>query len=84
MPESKSRRRPTKVPAQAPVNQVQKPNAPWFVPVMVALMLLGLVWIITYYISDGAYPVPDIGNWNIGIGFGIALIGFMMTTRWRS
>ncbi|MFC8304738.1 cell division protein CrgA [Specibacter sp. NPDC057265] len=84
MPESKSRRRPTKVPAEVPVSQVQKPNAAWFVPVMVTLMLLGLAWIITYYISDGAFPIPDIGNWNIGIGFGIALAGFMMTTRWRS
>jgi len=51
---------------------------------MVTLMLLGLVWIITYYISDGAFPIPNIGNWNIGIGFAIALAGFMMTTRWRS
>ena len=84
MPESKSRRRPTKGPAQTPSNKTQQPNAVWFLPVMVTLMLLGLVWIITYYISDGAFPIPNIGNWNIAIGFGIALAGFMMTTRWRS
>lgn len=84
MPESKSRRRPAKGPAETPSSKVQKPNAVWFLPVMVTLMLVGLFWIITYYISDGRLPIPNINNWNIGIGFGIALIGFMMTTRWRS
>ena len=84
MPESNSRRRPAKGPAQTPASKTQQPNAVWFLPVMVTLMLLGLVWIITYYISDGAFPIPNIGNWNIAIGFGIALAGFMMTTRWRS
>ena len=84
MPESKSRRRPAKAPVQTPSAKTQQPNAVWFLPVMVTLMLLGLVWIITYYISDGEFPIPNIRNWNIGIGFGIALAGFMMTTRWRS
>ena len=84
MPESKPRRRPTKAPVQTQPAKTQKPNAVWFLPVMVTLMLLGLAWIITYYISDGKFPIPNISNWNIGIGFGIALAGFMMTTRWRS
>lgn len=84
MPESKPRRRPAKGPAATPASKAQQPNAAWFLPVMVTLMLLGLVWIITYYTSDGGFPIPNIGNWNIAIGFGIALAGFMMTTRWRS
>lgn len=84
MPESKSRRRPTKGPAETPSSKAQAPNAPWFLPVMVTLMLIGLLWIITFYISSGAFPIPNIGNWNIMVGFGIALIGFLMTTRWRS
>jgi hypothetical protein len=84
VPESKSRRRPVKGPAETPSSKAQQPNAAWFLPVMVTLMLVGLFWIITYYISDGKFPIPDIGNWNIGIGFAIALCGFMMTTRWRS
>ena len=83
MPESRSRRRP-KGQVQTPSSNAQKPNAAWFLPVMVTLMLVGLLWIITYYISDGRFPIPNIGNWNIGIGFAIALAGFMMTTRWRS
>lgn len=84
MPESKSRRRPNRGPAEQPASKAQQPNAVWFKPVMVTLMLVGLLWIITYYISNGAWPIPNISNWNILIGFAIAISGFMMTTRWRS
>lgn len=59
------------------------PNAVWFKPVMVGFMLLGLVWILVYYISGSQFPIPGIDAWNLGIGLGIALIGFLMTTRWR-
>lgn len=59
------------------------PNAVWFKPVMFGFMLLGLVWIIVFYVSQGAWPVQALGSWNIMVGFGIAFIGFLMTTRWR-
>ena len=51
---------------------------------MFGLMIIGLFWIITFYISEGLFPVRDWGSWNIVAGFGIAIIGFLMTTRWRS
>ncbi len=59
------------------------PNAVWFKPVMFGFMLIGLAWIIVFYVSQGALPVPSFGSWNILVGFGIAFIGFLMTTRWR-
>jgi hypothetical protein len=46
-------------------------------------MLVGLVWIIVFYVSDQAFPVPTLGSWNILVGFGIMFVGFLMTTRWR-
>ncbi|MGW8482699.1 cell division protein CrgA [Microbacterium sp. NPDC055903] len=61
----------------------QAPNAVWFKPVMVGFMLVGLVWIILFYILGPELPIPGIGSWNLAIGLGIALIGFLMTTRWR-
>jgi hypothetical protein len=61
----------------------QAPNAVWFKPVMFGFMLLGLVWIIVFYVSNNTLPIPDLGAWNILIGFGIMFIGFLMTTRWR-
>lgn len=59
------------------------PNAVWFKPVMFGFMLLGLAWIIVFYVSQGTLPAPGLGSWNILVGFGIAFIGFLMTTRWR-
>lgn len=55
----------------------------WFKPVMFGFMLLGLVWIIVFYVSGSQFPIPDLGPWNIMVGFGIMFIGFLMTTRWR-
>jgi hypothetical protein len=58
-------------------------NPPWFVPVMLALMLVGLLWVVTFYITAGSFPIPGINYWNLIIGFGLMISGFMMTTRWR-
>lgn len=59
------------------------PNPVWFKPVMVGFLLLGLVWIIVFYLTEQQWPIPGIGALNLVIGFGIAMIGFLMTTRWR-
>jgi hypothetical protein len=50
---------------------------------MLGLMLVGLVWIVVYYISGTQYPVPSWGAGNLAAGFGVVLVGFAMTTRWR-
>jgi len=55
----------------------------WFKPIMLGLMILGLLWVIVFYLSNQALPVPGIGGWNLVIGFAIAFVGFLMTTRWR-
>jgi len=58
-------------------------NPVWFKPVMFGLMLVGLVWILVYYIAGTGWPIPAIGPWNIAVGFGVMFAGFLMTTRWR-
>ncbi|KRE42819.1 cell division protein CrgA [Knoellia sp. Soil729] len=84
MPESKGRPKPAYTPPRTAQSHATKPNPPWFVPVMIGLMLIGLVWVVTYYISGAhEYPVPAIGRWNLGAGFGFMMAGFLMTTRWR-
>jgi hypothetical protein len=50
---------------------------------MLGLMLVGLFWVVTFYVTGTDYPIPNIGYWNLGIGFGLMITGFMMTTRWR-
>lgn len=93
MPESSSRKKPAKVskpraPKLPIENTEELPNPVWFKPVMFGFMILGLVWIITYYVSSAQYPLGagtpwNLQNWNILIGFGIAMVGFMMSTRWK-
>ncbi|MCI9870098.1 cell division protein CrgA [Arthrobacter humicola] len=84
MPESKPRKRTAPVAPQTSAAEAYKPNPVWFKPVMFGLMIIGLLWIITFYITEGAFPVQAWGSLNIVAGFGIAIIGFLMTTRWRS
>ena len=84
MPESKGRAKPAYTPPPQRRSKTTMSNPPWFLPVMLGLMLLGLLWVVAFYVSDnGSYPIPGIGSWNLGIGFGLMISGFMMTTRWR-
>ena len=83
MPESKSRKKPSRPATPAQTVSAPKENPVWYKPVMFGLMILGLLWIITYYITQGEFPVPAFGASNILVGFGIAIVGFLMTTRWR-
>lgn len=90
MPESRGRKKKktgTYRPDTGPVaQQIQdQTNPPWLLPVMLGLMILGLAWIVVYYLTAGSYrlPIPGIGNWNLAIGFASILAGFALTTRWR-
>lgn len=63
----------------------EAPNPVWFKPVMFGFMLLGLIWLVLYYITSASLqlPVPALGQSNIFIGFGLVLIGFLMTPWWK-
>ncbi|MBO1755070.1 cell division protein CrgA [Allobranchiibius sp. CTAmp26] len=59
-------------------------NPTWWVPLMVGFMVLGLLWLVVTYLSQGDYPAPKLGVvWNLGIGFVLVMVGFLMTTRWK-
>ena len=55
----------------------------WWAPTFVTLMIVGLLWVVVYYISQGTYPIPKLGAWNIAVGLGTMMVGFLMTLRWR-
>ena len=84
MPESKGRAKPTHTPPpQSRPKKTTMANPPWFVPVMLGLMLIGLLWVVTFYVTGANYPIPNFGYKNLVIGFGLMISGFLMTTRWR-
>jgi hypothetical protein len=53
----------------------------WLAPVMVANFLIGLFWIVVYYVNS-TLPL-SIGNWNMVIGFTFIAIGFSLATKWK-
>ena len=82
MPESRIRRKSayTPPPTKAPV-RVGSPR--WLVPAMLALFIIGLLWIVIFYISQTDYPIEAIGNWNMAVGCAFIIGGFMLATRWK-
>ncbi|WP_231567701.1 cell division protein CrgA [Sinomonas humi] len=66
-----------------PARAAGGPTPQWYKYLMFTFMVVGLLWIIVFYVTQGLFPVPAFGNWNILIGFGIAIAGFLMTLRWR-
>ena len=84
MPESRRRKKERYVPKNAAVVSTAPKESPrWLAPVMVAGFLIGLLWIVTFYITSTRYPIPNIGAWNMVVGFGFITVGFGLSTRWR-
>ncbi len=88
MPKSKVREKVRQKKKVAPIieqmaaadEKLESPS--WLAPVMVANFIFGLIWIVVFYISGTAYPIPGIGAWNMLVGFGFVGIGFSLATRW--
>jgi formate hydrogenlyase subunit 3/multisubunit Na+/H+ antiporter MnhD subunit len=81
VPESRARKKADYTPPKRSTAPKQSPA--WFAPVMVALLVLGLAYIVVFYLSQSQYPIEALGPWNVVIGFGIIMAGFIMATRWR-
>ena len=82
-PAKRASNRKTASYTSTPGTQTIKPNGRWFVPTMVTILLLGLAWLVVFYVSSGAFPVGAWGYWNLGVGFAILVVGLVMSTRWR-
>ncbi len=89
MPKSRVRKKVKEKKAQVIVDpllledseELESPR--WLAPVMVVLFVMGLLWIVIFYVSSTAYPIPGIGAWNMLVGFGFIGIGFSLATRWQ-
>ena len=88
MPKSKFRKKTIEKRNNAAEIVVHPPQAPlespaWLAPTMVGGFLVGLFWIVVFYVTQTRYPIPGIGAWNMIIGFGFIGVGFSLATRWR-
>lgn len=53
---------------------------------MLGCFLLGLLWIVVYYIAGSGSPIPVVRNleqYNLVVGIGFMAVGFMYATRWE-
>jgi hypothetical protein len=57
----------------------------WIAPLMVAFFIIGLLYVITFYLAGSS--VPGMSSLsaaaNIGVGFSLIIIGFFLSTKWR-
>ncbi len=83
MPKSRLRRRNAYTPPEGTPKAVRVGSPPWLVPVMVACFVIGLLWVVTYYVTQTEYPIGSLHLWNMGIGFGFIIVGFVLSTRWK-
>ncbi len=83
MPRSRIRRRSAFTPPPEKTRASSLVSPRWLVPTMVACMVLGLLWVVVYYVTQTEYPIESIGNWNMAVGFGLIAVGFMLATRWK-
>lgn len=63
--------------------RADQPTPLWYKVVMIGLMIVGLLWIIVYYLFQGTLPIPGLNLWNLVLGLAFMLVGLIMTTRWR-
>jgi uncharacterized membrane protein YdjX (TVP38/TMEM64 family) len=53
---------------------------------MLGSFLLGLVWIVVYYMAGADLTIPllqDLGQYNLVVGIGFMAVGFVYATRWE-
>lgn len=59
----------------------------WVVPTFVTVGLLGVLWLVVYYITAStAIDVPvmtALGSWNVLIGMGGMAAAFVIATFWK-
>jgi hypothetical protein len=90
VPKSKVRKKPS---YSAPVGasgslsssgKQLKPSPTWYAVTMVALLIVGLAYIVVYYMAGEHVPLMrDIGSWNFAVGFAFLMSGLIMAVRWR-
>jgi Cell division protein CrgA len=93
VPKSKVRKKSDTSTRSAPSSFGRSPRAlapspSWYPIVMAAVLLLGLAYLVVYYLTNsGTDPripgMAELGAWNFAVGFGVMLIGLVMAVRWR-
>jgi len=79
----KSRVRSKAVYTPPPRSAKAKVSPPWLAPTMLGCLLVGLVWIVIFYVSQESLPIGAIHAWNLVVGFVFLVAGVVLSTKWH-
>jgi hypothetical protein len=75
---------PTEVRPSAPAAARKKRPSPRWVPGLASgLIVAGIAWLATYYMTQASFPVEQWGVWNLAVGFGLMVASLGVFTQWR-
>ena len=83
MPDSRSRKRSGYTPPATRTKAAGVGGSRWVAPVMVGCWILGLAWIVLFYLVPDLPYLRDLGNWNLAVGMGLIALGFIFSTKWE-
>ena len=41
-------------------------------------VVFGTLWIVAFYVSQGVFPIPFLGSWNILLGLALVIVGAVL------
>ena len=93
MPKSTVRKKKVYTPpaemSQRPTAATTKPSPVWVPALAVTLIVLGIAWLVVYYLTNGFFDVSALGvlnrlgYWNLAIGFGCMVAALGVLSKWR-
>lgn len=85
MPESRRRKKESSPRQAKPAeSSSDAPSGRWVPITGSALLIVGLLWIVVNYVAGNDIPgMSDLGNWNLVIGMGFIVAGFLVFTKWK-
>jgi hypothetical protein len=81
VPKSKTREKVAYTPPEQRVQKIKVESSAWVARFMVGFFVIGLAWIVSYYLN--LQWISNLGAWNVVIGFAFIAAGFVTSTRWR-
>jgi len=84
VPKSRVRKKPVYTPPAAAQSKRRAVSPPWLAPTMITCLVLGLVWIALYYVTQADMPgLRALHGWNLVCGFSLIVAGVILATRWH-
>ncbi len=89
MPKAKVNRSTAQAPSSSSVSRtpvkINTTSTPlWYKILMFGFIIVGMLWLVVNYIAGPWIPfMVELGAWNYLIGFGLFIVGLLMTMGWR-